>query len=228
VRSATSCVARGQPSQATQDREPTSAFLDVTVVSGTVGVKASCNTLPSACATTTTSVAIVLGVDVFLSVEGDAGSTVRFALSEAAPLENGAVCTVVPSLQFPSGVDRCDVAAGAYCAGNTGCTVAAPLVFDTPVEVVSVAGVISETCYAFSGAGSYSFVTEGACALAGVGNDPAVRVMSGGHQFARNDDGANRCALLDVDLTDGAYFVCVGHYALNGVVAGVTFTATRR
>jgi hypothetical protein len=203
--------------------------LTIDVGSGSVGASTSCITTPT-CIGFTDIVGIRAGVEILLSVEGDAGTTATFTLTEVPSLVEGAACTIVQTFNVGA-VEKCDFADGQYCAGAAGCSIAERLVFDTPLEFTSVAGTRLETCYSFSGPGSFALRTDGACS-AGNLNDTVVRVFSNGLQIAVNDDVAplvdNRCSAVEVTLPAGEYLGCVAHFGFDGVTNGVTFTATQQ
>jgi hypothetical protein len=153
-------------------------FLRVTTnnSSGTVGLLRTCNAFAT-CVSSQRVFAIAPGVEIFLSVEGAAGSTVSFTLTEEPSLALGAACVLLPT--NGTDIDICDAEADLYCSGADGCAASTPLLFGSPIDVVSVAGVLSETCYGCTCAGTYTVTTEGACATPGFGlNDPAVRIVS--------------------------------------------------
>jgi hypothetical protein len=190
-----------------------------------VGAAATC-TATAQCIEFIDDVNVRAGVDIFLSVEGNANTTANFRLTEVPSLVEGDACPIVRT--FAPDVEQCDFTDGQYCSGTAGCAFATPLVFDTPLEFTSVSGTRFETCYSFSGPGSYTFATEGACSVSG--NDTLVRVIGGGVQIASNDDVAplefNRCSRLERTLPAGDYFACVSHFNFDGDTADVTFTAT--
>jgi hypothetical protein len=168
---------------------------------------------------------VTAGDEVFLFINGEGDTRVRYTVSVEARLQAQDACTITP------GIERCDTEAGLYCSGDAGCVEPAELELSTAVDVVATAGVQTETCYTPAGEGLFTFTTAGACSAPGTANDTQLRVVfpSGGSVINDDVSAQNRCSSVEVNLGDtSGVLVCVSPKNFDGNIEGVTLTGVVR